>query len=219
MNNHDFPNIRGDPEKKKHRIKTKQLTNLSNTLSGKDRQILIFLQSCKYAYSEHIRNLFYTDSASVSTASRAANRTTKKLKELGLIQSVGRQIGGRGSGSTSFIWYLTELGYRVIGLENGTESRKRVVVPSLVFIRHTLSITETYTQIVKAISASSSVKIQKVEWEPECWRIVNKNRKETSLRPDLYLETINGEYEDRWFIEVDLDTEDIGTVCTKCRRY
>jgi hypothetical protein len=41
----------------------------------------------------------------------------------------------------------------------------------------------------------------------------------TALRPDMYAATICGEYEDRWFIELDLHTESPSKVIEKCRRY
>ncbi len=56
--------------------------------------------------------------------------------------------------------------------------------------------------------------------EPDCWRAYQKSGKEISLRPDLYAETINGKYEDYWFMEMDFATENIqNKIIEKCRRY
>ena len=40
-----------------------------------------------------------------------------------------------------------------------------------------------------------------------------------SLKPDLFAITTSGQYEDRWFVEVDLDTESPSKIVEKCERY
>lgn len=55
--------------------------------------------------------------------------------------------------------------------------------------------------------------------EPECWREYSEYGSQLSLKPDLYAATVSGEYEDRYFIEVDLDTESAPKVIEKCERY
>ena len=40
-----------------------------------------------------------------------------------------------------------------------------------------------------------------------------------SLKPDLYAVTVTEEYEDRYFIEVDLDTESPAKIIEKCQKY
>ena len=55
--------------------------------------------------------------------------------------------------------------------------------------------------------------------EPECWRSYSEHGTHLSLKPDLYAVTVSGEYEDRWFFEVDLDTESPAKVIEKCQRY
>lgn len=58
-----------------------------------------------------------------------------------------------------------------------------------------------------------------LEVEPECWRAYDVKGQNLSLRPDLYAETISGEYTDYWFIEMDLDTEATQEIIAKCKRY
>ena len=40
-----------------------------------------------------------------------------------------------------------------------------------------------------------------------------------SLKPDLYAAIVSEEYEDRYFLEVDLDTESPAKVIEKCQKY
>lgn len=40
-----------------------------------------------------------------------------------------------------------------------------------------------------------------------------------SLKPDFFAITVSGQYEARWFIEVDLDTESPTKIIDKCERY
>lgn len=39
------------------------------------------------------------------------------------------------------------------------------------------------------------------------------------LKPDLTVITRNAGYEDRWFIEIDMNTEAVPVVIEKCKRY
>lgn len=87
------------------------------------------------------------------------------------------------------------------------------------FLRHTLAVSECYVQIKESCLWGEALRLKYLAIEPECWRAYEKNGKTVSLRPDLYAEIISGEFEDRWFIEMDLDTEAVSAVLEKCRRY
>jgi hypothetical protein len=56
--------------------------------------------------------------------------------------------------------------------------------------------------------------------EPACWRVfTGPARTRVTVKPDLYVNLGAGDYEDRWFIEVDLATEARGTLQSKAKRY
>lgn len=54
---------------------------------------------------------------------------------------------------------------------------------------------------------------------PECWRAYTNASVSLSLKPDLYAAVVTKEYEDRYFLEIDLATESPAKVIEKCRKY
>jgi len=61
--------------------------------------------------------------------------------------------------------------------------------------------------------------LAKVQFEPDCWRSCKKGGKQIVLKPDLFIVTQSGDYEDYWFFEIDMNTETIARVIDKCDRY
>ena len=74
-------------------------------------------------------------------------------------------------------------------------------------------------QIREICARHDGLTLEALELEPACWRPYTHIGKVVSLKPDLYAQTLCGEYEDRWFIEVDLATESISAIIDQCRRY
>lgn len=72
---------------------------------------------------------------------------------------------------------------------------------------------------MKKLCVSRSLRLIKTEFEPYCWRDYTIKGQLATLRPDLFVVTNCDDYEDRWFIEIDLDTQAPVTVVEKCRRY
>ena len=89
---------------------------------------------------------------------------------------------------------------------------------SLHFLAHTLAVAECYVQLTE-ICGGDGLRLVKTELEPECWRAYSKTGKAVTLKPDMFAVTNCGSYEDRWFIEIDLDTQAPVAVTEKCRRY
>lgn len=61
-----------------------------------------------------------------------------------------------------------------------------------------------------------------VQSEPECWRTFLAGLGgRLTLKPDLFVRIAvpGSTYEDRWYIEVDLATEAMGTILAKAKRY
>lgn len=63
------------------------------------------------------------------------------------------------------------------------------------------------------------MKLTALQPEPECWRTYSEYGNIVALKPDLFAITVSGQYEDRWFVEVDLATESPSKVISKCERY
>ena len=200
---------------------TKQrLEELKRNMSGRDRHILESIKKCRYLTTLQIAQLYCDQSINRRSAVRAANRCLTKLKNVGLIRSLQRRIGGVRAGSGSFVWTLTSGGFQLLCLDSGgKQSRKQFREPSLHFLEHTLIISEAYLQMTR-ICATHQMTLSHIQFEPDCWRRYSDKRgKQIVLKPDLHAVTRGDSYEDCWFLEIDRATETPERVLDKCERY
>lgn len=203
----------------KRRLSARQLKELDISLGDRDKQVLKHIQNYRYLMSGQIQRLCFAEAASPQAGLRAANRCLKKLKELGLIDSLSRRIGGVRAGSASFVWFISHAGERLLRLHYSTRSTAgRGFEPSPYFLSHTLAVAEASIRLTE-ISRKNDIQLSSMQIEPECWREYSGYGSRLSLKPDLYVAMVSGEYEDRYFLEVDLDTESPAKVVEKCERY
>lgn len=201
------------------RISRKQLVEIDSRLGERDRGLLAAVQKYRYLMTGQTQRLLFTDAANSTAGLRAASRNLKKLCEFGLVDSLSRRIGGVRAGSSSLIWYLTHAGERLLRLYDGRAfPTRRHFEPSPYFLAHTLAIAETAIRLIE-ICRKYEPQLSVIQLEPECWRVYSNAGASCSLRPDLYAATMSEEYEDRYFIEVDLDTESPAKIIEKCQKY
>ena len=213
------PSPSGEGEEGDRRISRKQLTELEMRLGERDRQVLLALQRHRYLMSSQVQRLVFTDASSSSAGLRAASRCLKKLREMGLIDSLARRIGGVRAGSGSLVCYLTHAGERLLRLHDRTAAPcRRFFEPSPYFLSHTLAVAEVSIQL-QEICGKEKMELPSIQLEPECWRAYSEHGTQVALKPDLYAVTVSGEFEDRWFFEVDLDTESPAKIIEKCQKY
>ncbi len=201
------------------RISKRQLMELDVSLGNRDKEILHSIQRHRYLMTGQVQRLLFTDATNPSAGLRAASRSLKKLKSLGLADSLSRRIGGVRAGSGSLIWYLTHAGERLLRLNrHAAHPIRRFFEPSPYYLAHTLAVAETSIRITE-ICNTAKLEVSALQPEPECWRVYSNAGVSLSLKPDLYAATTTVEYEDRYFIEVDLDTESPAKVVEKCQKY
>lgn len=202
------------------RLSRQQLEEAATRLSGRDREILITVQRYRYLLTGQIQRLHFIESATPTAAHRAATRALRRLKDLGLLAHLARRIGGVRAGSGGLVWHLTHAGERLLYLENHTLTpTKRFSEPSPYFLAHTLAVTEIAVQLTELCRKHRTLKLTTLQPEPECWRTFSECGAIQPLKPDLFAVTVSGQYEDRWFVEVDLDTESPNKIISKCERY
>jgi hypothetical protein len=194
------------------RITQKRLEQYALELLPRDLSILLDLEDCRYLTTSQISRLrFETDHANPDASLRAANRAVTRLKKLGLITALDRRVGGVRGGSGGLIWSLTAAGTKLVNLNGEGQPRRRNFEPSPQFTEHTLAIAEVYIQLLHL----TGVALARAEFEPFCWRDYTNS----TLKPDLFVITSDGEYEDYWFFEVDLATETPQRIVAKCLQY
>ena len=201
------------------RLSRKRLEELSVLLNPRDKDILLSVQRYRYLMTGQIGRLHFTGAASGPAALRAASRNLKKLRGLGLLDTLSRRIGGVRAGSGSLIWHLTHGGERLLRLhDERAYPCRRQFEPSPYFLAHTLAVAETAIRLMENCRGGKT-ELADLQPEPECWRTYSERGTHLSLKPDLYAAIVSGEYEDRYFIEIDLDTESPAKVIEKCRKY
>ena len=162
---------------------------------------------------------FYA-AATPTAAHRATARALKRLRELRLVDHLARRIGGVRAGSGGLVWHLTHAGERLLRLnEQATRPMRRFFEASPYFLAHSLAVAEVAVNLTEICREQHGMKLTAIQPEPECWRTYSEYGSMLSLKPDLFAITVSGQYEDRWFIEVDLATESPSKVVDKCERY
>ena len=202
------------------RISQRRIEELERIISDRDKAILLSLQDCRYLTTGQIKRLHFADKPTHLSGLRATNRGLVKLKGYGLITHLNRRIGGVRGGSGSLVSVLTKAGVSLLGLINTDNTpRKRTFDPSPAFLEHTLAVAETYIQFIE-ICKRNNLELVESELEPASWRkYVGTDGKSVYLKPDIFAVTASGDYEDCWFVEVDLATESPNVVVGQCLRY
>jgi len=200
------------------RISKRQLLEMNNNFSDRDRNILHTIQRCRYITSGQLQRLLLTDATTHVAALKATNRTLAKLGELGLIEALPRRVGGTRGGSGAHIWHLRPPGEHLLRLTGSVARLNCSFTPSPQFLTHTLAATECFVRLHE-ICRSDGLGLKTISLEPDCWRMYNHGGKLISIKPDIFAVTTCRDFEDRWFIELDLDTEAPIRIVEKCHRY
>ena len=191
---------------------------LSRLLTDRDMAVLTTIEAHRLVTTRQVYELHFWSHASYASGIRACTRILARLEEHRLVRRLARPVGGVGGGSSSTVWALDVAGDRV--LRRGTETRRRhTFEPSTVFMQHTLSVTETRVRIEQA-ARLGLFDLLSVVTEPTNWRtFVGDLGATLQLRPDLEVVTASADYEDHWFLEVDLGTESGSALQRKCQTY
>jgi hypothetical protein len=111
------------------------------------------------------------------------------------------------------------VGDRILHNRSGREAR-RPYEPSARFVKHRLAVADAHVSLIEA-DREARIDLADSAVEPATWRaFTGLGAARRTLKPDLYAETAtNDELVRAWFIEIDLGTEHIPTLMTKCREY
>lgn len=199
------------------RLSRLELLALQERLSERDRSILEHVGQLRLLRARQIQSLLFPDDqhASAATAARCCRRVLERLTRDRLLVRLERRVGGVRAGSASFIYAISPIGDRLI---HPTGTRRRLREPSLRFVDHTLAVADLLVAIT--VHARAGVwELAQWQSEPSSWREVVTLGGTIILRPDLFLVLAVGEYELRWFIELDQATEHLPAITRKCRLY
>jgi hypothetical protein len=150
-----------------------------------------------------------------AAAMRARQRVLARLCRDGLLIPLTRRIGGMRAGSAGLVLALGPVGQRVL---SSSEPRRRSYEPTWRFVDHTLAVSQLIVDLSVA-ARRGRLDLLKAQAEPQSWREVTGLGGRQWLRPDAFVVLGVGDYELRWFIEVDRSTESVPVVLRKCRLY
>jgi hypothetical protein len=148
-------------------------------------------------------------------AARSCRRTLERLTHSRLLIRLERRVGGIRAGSTSFIYTLGPVGQRLLAMGG---PRRRFREPSATFADHTLAVTQLVVDLILA-SRQGRFELLATQSEPTCWRSFSTVGGRQMLRPDLFVSLGVGDYEHRYFLEIDRGTEHLPAVLRKSRIY
>jgi hypothetical protein len=207
------------------RVGRKQLDTIAANLDRRDWVILRDLATFRLMSGQQLRHSHFHGHASQAAATRAASGTLRRLRTLGVIRPLERRIGGKRAGSEGYLWHLTTAGSRLLALSDDNQatpiSRFAAVEPSARMVNHTLAVSEIAVKLRQA-EHIGQIEIIKISPEPGCWRpYLGSSGARLILKPDLYAITATpgSDWQNLWFIEVDLATESRATIQTKIAAY
>lgn len=192
-----------------------RLWALAQSVTERELSILRTLESVHVATGGQLLRLHCLDYA--EPGDRQCRRVLRTLTTRGFISRLGRSIGGRRGGSAGWVYALDIAGQRILN-RVASNRRRRPWTPGLPFLLHALAVTEVYVRLVEA-SRGGELQLRHFVTEPKCWRRFGGPAGEIVCKPDAYVVTHIGEFEDRWFVEVDLATESSSTLSRKLDVY
>ena len=187
------------------------LGHITEQLTERDYLLIADVTRYRLATTRQLQRLRFDDRHPSAIASaRACTRNLNRLRDLGILKTLERRVGGARAGSAGLVWYLGPAGERVQNArENRTgRARRNYREPSPHFVEHTLAITDTAITIHElARDRTAHLELLELQTEPTSWQTSLTNYGTThTLKPDLRLVTAVGDYEHHWFLEADRDT-------------
>lgn len=200
------------------RISSTAIDVINDRLSDRDRLILRSVDDHQFLTARHIETLHF-DSIAPDARSRITRRALVRLRGLRVLDTLDRRIGGIRAGSHGFIYHIGVAGDRLIERPARRCGRLRYE-PSARFLNHRLAVADAHVTLIEA-DREARIDLADSAVEPATWRtFTGLGAARRTLKPDLYAETATADDLVRaWFIEVDLGTEHIPTLLTKCREY
>ena len=205
--------VRSIGKKRRTYVTGARAQGIADQLSGHDRQLLDILQCVHLASGRQLQLLLWGEGPS---AARQARRQLRQLTDMRVLARVERRPGGVRGGSLGFAYALDVTGQAVVGIDG---RRRRPRLPSLSFVAHALAVTDCYGQL-QALAAEGRIELLAFETEPGGWRSYHAaGGIRRLLKPDAFVITGSAEWEDRWFLEIDRNTESPSRLRTKAEAY
>lgn len=162
---------------------------------------------------QQLRRLYF---GSDSNDKRNARRILQALVQRRVLARLGRSVGGVRAGSEAYVYCLDVVGQWLI---DPTVPPSRPWGLGYAFVRHALMVSDCYVSL-REIERTGGMDVIDFDAEPACWRtFVNRRGVMETLKPDAFMKVGLGNFEDRWLVECDRATEDLGRIGRKLAVY
>lgn len=182
---------------------------LRGQLTEQDYALVRRVSDLRYVSGSQLTRIHFAGSSDAVVNARAARRALLRLTRLGCLERLARRVGGARAGSAGFIYRLAPAGQR-LAVERGWQPegrRRRSQVPGTLFVDHALKVSELHTLLTEA-DRSRRIELLELDAEPACHRRYGGIGGQLRvLKPDSFARLGAGDYEDSYFIEVDMGTE------------
>ena len=197
-----------------------RLEQVRRSLSERDWAVLNDIAKVRVLTVSQIERLQVSD-GSGRTRPRRARALMQRLHELGLVTRLERRVGGVHAGSAGHVYGLTTRGQRLtsrLGPAGGRRLRKPWE-PSPTFVDHILAVSELYVRL-RELETEGQVDELVSEAEPACWRFwTGPGGERLVVKPDAYVGFVRGDYEYRYFVEVDRASQSRSVIRRKGEVY
>lgn len=191
-----------------------RLADLRDRLDDRDWSLIADLRRVRVLDGLQVQRLHHGDG---DAAKARRVRQLGRLSRWQVIRRLERRVGGVHAGSASGVYALDIAGQRLAQVAD--DQRRRPWTPSSPFLRHALTVSEVFVQLV-ARQRSGRIELDRFDTEPDCWQPYNDHGgRRQVLKPDALVVAAVGEFEHWSFLEVDLATETTSRVRAKMRAY
>lgn len=199
------------------RLGSRGLASLSETMTPVGEAIVRQVAVLRLMSAGQIAAVHFPagNGRSAGALTRACNRELARLNRERLLVRLGRRLGGLRAGSSAYLYCLGPVGHRLLAA-NGPRPRFRE--PSALFVDHTLAVSQLVVDLTLA-ERRGQCELLGVQAEPQCWRSFGGVMGRVVLRPDLYVQLGVGDFELRFFCEIDRATEHLPAIVRKCHAY
>jgi len=190
-----------------------RVEQLARTVTPRELEVLSTLRRVRLASAAQLERLHFT-----GTTPRYRRQVLQSMAERGLIGRLDRTVGGRRSGSAGYLYGLGVAGQRLLGPSAGLRVRPPAT-PGAPFVAHALAVSELAVRLWEA-ERRGAVEVLDLQTEPRCCRrFPGPGGGTDTCKPDLFVRLGNGEFEDNYFVEVDLGSETPVTLDRKLDTY
>jgi hypothetical protein len=196
-------------------VTARRVAELARLTGDREWSVLLTLGRVRVATVGQLERLHFRD-----VSRRQARSVLASMAGRRLLARLPRAVGGVRAGSAGYVYVLDVAGQR-LSTPAGSRRPARPWPVGTLFLAHSLAVTELLVRLAEAeASGESDVVLRLFRGEPACWRgFASPGGGQVTLKPDAEVVLGLGQYEDRWFVEVDRATESGPTLARKAELY